>query len=59
MAVEVGLGVFSGEWHPGTRMDHTQTLAESIDQHIGSHTESAENSRKRRSQSVQLTVTTD
>ena len=32
MAVEVGLGVFSGEWHPGTGLDHTETLAESIEQ---------------------------
>jgi alkanesulfonate monooxygenase SsuD/methylene tetrahydromethanopterin reductase-like flavin-dependent oxidoreductase (luciferase family) len=32
MAVQVGLGVFSGEWHPGTGLDHTATLAESIDQ---------------------------
>ncbi len=32
MAVEVGLGVFSGEWHPGTGLDHTQTLGESVDQ---------------------------
>jgi alkanesulfonate monooxygenase SsuD/methylene tetrahydromethanopterin reductase-like flavin-dependent oxidoreductase (luciferase family) len=32
MAVEVGLGVFSGEWHPGTGLDHAATLAESIGQ---------------------------
>lgn len=32
MTVEVGLGVFSGEWHSGTGLDHTQTLAESIQQ---------------------------
>lgn len=30
--VEVGLGVFSGEWHPGTGLDHTATLQESIAQ---------------------------
>lgn len=34
MAVEVGLGVFSGEWHPGTPLDHTHTLAESIGQAV-------------------------
>lgn len=32
MAVEVGLGVFSGEWHDGTGLDHAATLAESIEQ---------------------------
>lgn len=32
MAVEVGLGVFSGEWHPGTGLDHSATLRESIAQ---------------------------
>ena len=32
MAVELGLGVFSGEWHPGTGLDHTATLRESIGQ---------------------------
>lgn len=32
MAVEVGLGVFSGEWHPGTGLDHGATLRESVDQ---------------------------
>lgn len=32
MAIEVGLGVFSGEWHEGTGLDHRQTLAESIAQ---------------------------
>jgi alkanesulfonate monooxygenase SsuD/methylene tetrahydromethanopterin reductase-like flavin-dependent oxidoreductase (luciferase family) len=32
MAVEVGLGVFSGEWHPGTGLDHGETLRESIQQ---------------------------
>jgi len=32
MAVEVGLGVFSGEWHPGTGLEHGETLRESIDQ---------------------------
>lgn len=32
MAVEVGLGVFSGEWHDGTGLDHSQTLRESIAQ---------------------------
>ena len=30
--VEVGLGIFSGEWHPGTGKDHTATLQESISQ---------------------------
>lgn len=30
--VEVGLGVFSGEWHPGTGLTHTETLQESIQQ---------------------------
>ncbi|NYD68100.1 LLM class flavin-dependent oxidoreductase [Agromyces atrinae] len=32
MAIEVGLGVFSGEWHEGTGLDHRQTLVESIEQ---------------------------
>lgn len=32
MAIEVGLGVFTGEWHAGTGLDHGQTLRESIDQ---------------------------
>ncbi len=32
MAIEVGLGVFSGEWHPGTGLDHGETLRESIAQ---------------------------
>jgi len=32
MAVELGLGVFSGEWHPGTGLDHSETLRESIAQ---------------------------
>src|SRR5687767_399120 len=30
--VQVGLGVFSGEWHPGTGLDHGETLRESIGQ---------------------------
>ena len=30
--VEVGLGIFSGEWHPGHGLDHGETLRESIDQ---------------------------
>jgi alkanesulfonate monooxygenase SsuD/methylene tetrahydromethanopterin reductase-like flavin-dependent oxidoreductase (luciferase family) len=38
--VEVGVGVFSGEWHPGTGLDHGETLRESIAQvvhaeHVG------------------------
>jgi alkanesulfonate monooxygenase SsuD/methylene tetrahydromethanopterin reductase-like flavin-dependent oxidoreductase (luciferase family) len=37
--VEVGLGIFSGEWHPGTGLDHGETLRESIDQVV--HAESA------------------
>jgi len=36
--VEVGLGVFSGEWHPGTGLDHGETLRESIGQAV--HAES-------------------
>ena len=38
MAVEVGLGVFSGEWHPGTGLDHGATLRESIDQVVHAET---------------------
>ena len=30
--MEVGLGVFSGEWHPGTGLDHGETVRESIGQ---------------------------
>jgi alkanesulfonate monooxygenase SsuD/methylene tetrahydromethanopterin reductase-like flavin-dependent oxidoreductase (luciferase family) len=30
--VHVGVGVFSGEWHPETGLDHGATLRESIDQ---------------------------
>lgn len=30
--IEVGLGVFSGEWHEGTGLDHGATLRESIAQ---------------------------
>jgi len=30
--VNVGLGIFSGEWHRGTGLDHGETLRESIDQ---------------------------
>lgn len=32
MSVEVGLGVFTGEWHDGTGLDHGATLRESIAQ---------------------------
>ncbi|TXK19850.1 LLM class flavin-dependent oxidoreductase [Homoserinibacter sp. GY 40078] len=32
MAIELGLGVFTGEWHPGTGLDHGATLRESIAQ---------------------------
>lgn len=32
MAIELGLGVFTGEWHPGTGLDHGQTLRESVSQ---------------------------
>lgn len=39
MAVEVGLGIFSGEWHDGTGLDHGQTLRESIGQVV--HAEAA------------------
>lgn len=36
--VEVGLGVFSGEWHPGTGLDHGETLHESIGQVVHAET---------------------
>jgi len=32
MSIQVGLGVFSGEWHPGTGLDQGATLRESIGQ---------------------------
>lgn len=32
MAIELGLGVFTGEWHEGTGLDHAATLNESIQQ---------------------------
>jgi alkanesulfonate monooxygenase SsuD/methylene tetrahydromethanopterin reductase-like flavin-dependent oxidoreductase (luciferase family) len=38
MAVQVGLGVFSGEWHPGTPLDHGETLRESIQQVVHAET---------------------
>jgi hypothetical protein len=28
VVVEVGLGIFSGEWHEGTGLDHGATLRE-------------------------------
>ncbi len=38
VVVEVGLGIFSGEWHEGTGLDHGATLRESIAQVV--HAES-------------------
>jgi alkanesulfonate monooxygenase SsuD/methylene tetrahydromethanopterin reductase-like flavin-dependent oxidoreductase (luciferase family) len=32
VTVKLGLGIFSGEWHSGTGLDHGATLRESIDQ---------------------------
>jgi alkanesulfonate monooxygenase SsuD/methylene tetrahydromethanopterin reductase-like flavin-dependent oxidoreductase (luciferase family) len=37
--VDVGLGIFSGEWHPGTGLDQGETLRESIRQVV--HAEAA------------------
>ncbi len=38
MTVQVGLGVFSGEWHAGTGLNHGETLRESIGQVVHAET---------------------